>query len=440
MEQKTSKKDFEKLRKQSLNYSIKDGAAYAVMDSAGNGYLSPYALALGANNAFIGFLSSVPGLISSLFQLKTPKLMEKHSRKAIVTNFALLQALMWLPLVIISIVNTNFKYALPILLISYTLLVSFNAFISPAWSSWMKDLVKENESGKFFGRRSLIVGFVGLIAILIAGFMLDLFKKNNAVFVGFAILFSIALFARLISRQFLKKKYEPKLKLNKKYYFSFIQFIKKIPCNNFGRFVIFVSLFQLGVYIASPFFTVYILKDLKFSYAMYTILTTAQALATLLSMPLWGKFSDKYGSVKAMKITSMLIPLLPFLWLISRNFCYLVAVQIFAGFFWAGFNLAASIFIYNAVTRERMGLCAAYSNILQTIGVFVGATLGGLLSTYTKLGINPFFALFILSGIMRFLIPIIMMPKIKEVRRVKQFKIKDGIKSQIDGAIRHMRI
>lgn len=438
MEQKNN--SFEKRRKQSLHYSIKDGAAYSVMDSTGNGYISPYAIALGANNSYIGFLSSVPGLISSLFQLKTPKLMEKYSRKAIVTTNALFQALMWFPLVIISLINIKFKYALLIVLICYIILVSFGSAISPAWSSWMKDLVNEKESGRFFGRRNLIVGLIGLVAMLIAGFMLDLFKKSNAIFVGFALLFAIALFARLTSRHFLLQKYEPKLKLNKKYYFTFIQFIKKLPYNNFGKFTIFVALFQLGVYIASPFFTVYMLKELKFSYTMFTFITTIQALATLISMPMLGKFADKYGNIKIIKITSFLIPFLPFLWLLSQNFYYLSFVQLLAGFFWAGFNLSASNFVYDSVTRERMGLCVAYSNILYTIGIFIGATLGGLLSTNIRIGINPFFALFLLSGIMRFLIPIIMLPKIKEVKRVKQFSIKDGIKSQIDGVIKHIRI
>lgn len=409
------------------------------MDSAGNGYISPYAIALGANNSYIGFLTSIPGLIASLFQLKTPKLMEKRSRKSIVTSNALFQALMWLPLVIISLLNFRFKYSLLVLLICYVILISFNAVISPSWASWMKDLVKE-KSGKFFGKRNLINGFTGLIAMLIAGLMLDSFKRFNLVFIGFAILFITAFFARLASRHFLKMKYEPKLKLNKTYYFTFAQFVKKMPYNNFGRFVIFVALFQFAVNIASPFFTVYMLKELRFSYTVFTLITTVQALATLVAMPLWGRFSDKHGNICSLRITSMLIPLIPFLWLFSHNIYYLMAVQIFAGFFWAGFNLSASNFIYDAVTRERMGLCVAYSNIINNGGLFVGANLGGLLSTHITVGISSFFTLLILSGIARFIVPLFMLPKIKEVRKVQKFRIEEVIRQQIYNMIRNPRI
>ncbi len=415
---------FEKIRKKSLKYSIKDGSAYAVMDSVGNGYISPYAIAIGANNSYIGFLASVPGLITSLFQLKTPKMMEKHSRKSIVTTFALFQALMWFPLVVISLINMRSKYALFLLLVFYVILVSFNAAIGPAWASWMKDLVKEKESGKFFGRRNLITGFIGLIALLATGFILDWFKKANSVFIGFAILFGIAMIARLASRHFLTKKYEPKLRLDGDYYFTFWQFIKRMCYNNFGRFVIYIALFQFAVNIASPFFTVYMLKDLKFSYLLFTILTTAQSLAMLISMPLWGRFADKHGNRCTLKIAGIIIPFVPLLWLFSSNLYYLIAVQILSGLFWAAFNLSASNFIYDSVSRERMGLCVAYSNVLNTVGVFIGATLGGLLSTHIRTGINPFFALLILSTLFRFIVSFVMLPKIKEVREIKEFKIE----------------
>ena len=46
-------------------------------------------------------------------------------------------------------------------------------------------------------------------------------------FLGFAILFFLAMIARLVSRYYLIKQYEPKFKEDEKYYFSFSQFVKK---------------------------------------------------------------------------------------------------------------------------------------------------------------------------------------------------------------------
>jgi MFS family permease len=77
--------------------------------------------------------------------------------------------------------------------------------------------------------------------------------------------------------------------------------------------------------------------------------------------------------------------------------------------------------------------------VFNTLGVFIGAILGGFLSNYITV-INPFFALFIISGVLRFIIPFIMWKKISEVRKVSHFNIKDGIKEQIDSIMKLLRI
>ncbi len=435
MEQKKRDGLSEEQRKKSLSYSIKDGSAYAVMDSVGNGYVSPFALALGANNAFIGFLASLPGLVTSLFQLKTPRLMERYSRKSLVVSNALFQAFMWLPLVIISLLYFRLGNPLLLLLVFYVVLVSFNAAIGPAWASWMRDLVPVDESGRFFGRRNLIVGFIGLVAMLLAGFVLDFFKEFNLVFIGFALLFATAFIARLASRYFLSKKYEPRFKLQDRYYFTFAQFAKGMLFNNFGRFVLYTGMFQFAVQLASPFFTVYMLKNLGFSYVTFTFLVTVQSFASLIAMPFWGRFSDKYGNLRTLRIGGFLIPLIPVIWLFSSNIYYLAFVQLFSGVIWAAFNLSASNFIYCAVSRERMGLCVAYSNIFNTIGVFVGATMGGFLSTrisYLFPAITSLAGLFILSAVMRFIVSLGLLSSIQEVMKVKRFDLRASIRHEIN--------
>ena len=109
-------------------------------------------------------------------------------------------------------------------------------------------------------------------------------------------------------------------------------------------------------------------------------------------MPLWGRFSDSYGNLKSIKISGFLVPLVPFLWIFSYYFAnnsqsfllpYLIIIEIFSGFAWAGFNLSAGNFIYDAVTRQRMAICVSYFNILNGIGAFMGATLGGIISSFS---------------------------------------------------------
>jgi len=139
-------------------------------------------------------------------------------------------------------------------------------------------------------------------------------------------------------------------------------------------------------------------------------------------MPFWGKFIDKYGCVRTMSVTVWLIPAIPILWLVSPSVYWLVFVQIISGVVWAGFNIASGTFTYNAVTKERMNLCIAYTSILNGGAVFFGAMVGGLIASMEISFMNVFLFVFLVSGIARFLIIGPLFPLIQEVRQVKPAK------------------
>ncbi len=412
--------------KKSLKYSVISGSFYGVTDGTGNSYISPFAIAMNASNNEIAMLSSIPNLIGPLSELGTTKAIEKlKGRKKVVMLSALLQSFILIPILLIPFL---FLQNGPIILIAlFSLYAIFGFFLGPALTSWMGDLVPENERGIFFGNRGRIIGFITLVASLAAGFFLDIFPKNR-VFIGFSILFLVAFLARLASVYFMGKKYEPKLVLKKKLQFSFIEFLKKMPFNNFGKFAIYSSLINFAVYVAAPFFSVYMLKDLQLSYTKYTIAIITSGVATLIGLPLWGKFGDKYGNIRALKICGFLIPLVPLLWVFSSNFYYIILIQIYAGLVWSGFNLSTTNFIFDSTSVQRRATCDAYNTILMGFGAFVGATLGGYLATNLEISfMNVFFFIFIVSTILRFSISAIMLPKIKEVRKVKRTALLDII-------------
>ncbi len=439
---KLSKISEGRLKTKARKISVEEGCAYSVTEGIGNNYITPYALALGATNIHIGFLSSLPNLIGNFSQLYALKLMKKISRKKLAFTAALLQAFTWLPLIGIGslffILNITTPIV-PLLLVSvYTILITFGSFMAPVWSSWMKDIIPSRHSGKYFGMRHRICGAVALVSMLIGSFILDYFKKTN-LFLGFIILFTVAFVFRLISAILFTKKYEPQLTLEEGYYFTLWDFVRRMHSNNFGKFVIYVSSMMLVTAIASPFFAVYMLKNLQFSYLTYIIVTTSSILSALLFMPLWGKFSDKYGNLNSIKICGFLVPFVPVAWVFTPfiliNFPgflvpYLITIEFFSGFAWAGFNLSAGNFIYDAVTRQRMAICVSYFNILNGTGIFLGATLGGFIASidFPLLGLNSLLFIFLLSSVLRLIISVSMVSKINEVRHVKHFGIEQAKK------------
>lgn len=416
---------YEKERSRKL--SVKEGSASSVMSGFGSDYVSAYALkGLNANNAEIGFLSALPNLISPIAQVFGSRLMEKYPRRRLMVLFAALQALMWLPIMSLSFLiwRNVFPAALPyMLIVLYTLLSVFGSLAGPPWFSLMGDLVPEKIRGKYFGNRNKICSSVELVSVLTAAFLLDYFKTKGMALVIFSILFFLAFVFRSISAGLLRKHYDPPFKLEEGYYFSFWQFIRKAWTNNFGRFVIFVALIQFASAIASPFFTVYMLKDLAFSYKTFIIVNFSSTVFTILFMPVWGKFSDKYGNRALLKLGAILIPLIPLLWIVNPSPVYLVLVpQLISGVAWAAFNLASSNFIYDCVSVSRRGICVAYYNVIVGAGAFAGASLGGLLAFYVNLSfINPILLVFLISGVARIL-SALAISYIKEVKSVKKAK------------------
>ena len=248
---------------------------------------------------------------------------------------------------------------------------------------------------------------------------------------GFLIIFLIAFLGRGLSAYLLTKQYEPAIKYHEGYYFSFWSFIKKMRFNNYGHFVIFNTIVLFGTAIASPFFSVYMLKNLQLSYISYTLVLISPIVATIFFMPWWGRFADRFGNIKTMKIASWLVPFVPILWLLSTVIPpillvpYLLVIEFYSGMAWAGFNLSTGNFIYDAVTRERVGVCFAYENVISATGTVVGATIGGVIVSYKFdiLGLNAILFIFAISAIIRLLVPLTMLSLVKEVKTVEPFKM-----------------
>lgn len=420
------------LIEKSKKYSLKDAGFVNGTVGFGDNYISAYGVALNASPTQIGLLTSMPNLFAPFAGLMTHKFMEKNPRKKIFGLSILLQSLMWLPIIFVSFLFLkNITYAPLLLVLFYTIYALFGNFASPAWISWIGDLVIGKESGRFFGLRNKIGGVTALISMIIAGLILDLFRKTSAinssyVFIGFGLIFFIAMIFRFVSRHYVLKQYEPEIKLKKENYFSFSQFLKAIPKSNYGRFALYISLIVLATNIAGPFYTIYMLRDLGFSYFYFMLIQVAAALALFLFMSKWGNFSDRYGNIITIKITAYLVPIVCFLWPVSVfiampfKFYFLMTINFFSGFAWAGFNLAAGNFVFDAATPQKRGLCSAYSAVMNGFGVVIGTTIGSLIISYSNISfMNVILFVSLVSGIARFLVSFAMVSEIKEVREVE---------------------
>lgn len=407
-----------RLVKKSLRYSVLDGSAYSAMLGLTQDCITPFALALKATTAQVGLLVSIPNLAMALSQLTVPRLAEKaRSRKKFILPIALAHALMWLPVLLIPWLFPGEKVWW--LIGFFTVITALGSLGNPVWGSMMADLVPEEMRGKFFGFRGRVGGLLTLIFFFVGGAILEV--SNKSVFVGFAIIFGLALVFRLISWFFLSRMYDPPSSATRHSAFKLVATLKKMPSTNVGKFIIYVALMKFATYLAGPFFAVFMLRDLKFSYLTYVGITATADLVNILFLSFWGKRADKAGNIKVLRITALLVPLVPLLWIIGRDFYYLIPIQVLSGFAWSGFNLVSVNFLYDAASPEKRTQYIALANALNGVAICLGALTGGLLATHLpNLFGYQLLSLFLISGIARGLVGIRLYSRVFEMRRVRE--------------------
>lgn len=407
----------------SLYFSLLDGIFASIMSGFTLNYVVPFSLSLGATNFHVGLLNGIAQLAGSVAQLMTMRVIDYiKSRLKLIYVFVYLHGLSFLliPSVLLFKGDTRIYWFIFIITLG-TILTSIAA---PAWWSLMSDTVDKEKYGEYFAWRGKILGIVSLIASFVAGIFLGVIKEK---LLGFIVLFTLAGVARMISGYFISKMEDIPVYMPEERQFSYYQFIKRVKESNFVKYVIFVGLLNFAVFISAPFFSVYMLKELNMSYYEYTIVTLSAAVTGLFFLPFFGKLADKVGNVKIIKSTAVLISLLPLLWVFSKNLFYLILINAFAGYVWAGFNLTTVNFIFDATSEEVRTRCVGYFNFTNGIFIFLGTIFGGWLVTHLPAIVakSKFLSLFTLSFILRSLVTIFFSNKFKEVRQAEYIATRE---------------
>ncbi|MFW9829095.1 MAG: MFS transporter [Candidatus Thorarchaeota archaeon] len=404
-----------------MQVSIAEGSFGVFSSVLADNYIVPFSLSINSSLFQVGLISSLGNLISPIGQIIGSHQIEMKPRKHIIISGILGQAFIW-PLLIIIVLLYQFnifQISLPwILILIFLTYMLFTGIMTPPWFSLMGDIVPENNRGRYFAKRNLITQSIGLIGIVLLSFLLDWFKFQNIVYYGFILLFILGFITRLISAFLYTKHYYPPFLFESEDHIKISQFIKEIPKSNFGKFTLFVSLLTLAQWTAKPFFAVYMLTELHFEYSLFMTINLSSTLMGLMIFPLLGRFSDRYGNVKLLRIGAIIIPFLPLFWIIYVTPLQIfLGIQIFSGIGWTAFNLATSNFIYDNIPSKNRGTYIAFYNSLIGLAIITGGLFGSALISFIDVSfLSSYHFIFLLSGILRITFVLIFLRKIKEVR------------------------
>ncbi|MEM7819620.1 MAG: MFS transporter [Candidatus Aenigmatarchaeota archaeon] len=411
---KIEKKNIDKKIHKSLQYSITEGVFNTASSSITESYITPFALMLRASNLDIGLLFSIRNFANTIAQIPGAKLTEFFDRKFIwFFSQIISRIIIWIPIILLPFIPL--KNPITLLILLFAIAGFFSALRSPAWSSLMGDLVPMKIRGRYFGWRNTINGIAGVVATLAAGFLLSYY--------GFPLIFIIAIILAAISIPLFLKIYEPPFKkiyhykhrfeFNPRYWPNTLRVNRSLAI-----FTVYIFFMYLAVEIASPFYAVYMLRELKIDYIWFGILTVIGAVARILSFKYWGKLNDKFGSRKILIVCGFFGIFTPFGWMLVFDIFTIAILKVFDGFIWSGFDMVVFNYLLDITPAEKRPQYVANFNFFIGIGVILGSVIGGILaeswSNTTFLWLHGLQIIFLLSFLLR-LACLLLLPKLGEV-------------------------
>ena len=264
--------------RRNLRWFFSDGSFSAASDSITVTYLTLYLLAMGATGAQIGWLTALSSLIAVVVLIPGAMLAERaKSRKKVVLYSA--GYVSRLVLLLLALVPFVFGGQAAIIVV-VVLKVCGDACANlgfPAWASLAADFVPLAWRGRYFGSRNIIMGIIGMIVTYAIG---QLITSVGAP-IGYQIAFGIAFLFGSISTFSYAHLQEPPtapLEVAPKTYTPAAILDTLRSDRSFLAYCIYVMVWNFGLNLAGPFFTVYQVQVLKASAVMVGFISIASTL------------------------------------------------------------------------------------------------------------------------------------------------------------------
>lgn len=372
-----------------LNLVIADGlSAEAMVVFTSGTFLTAMALNMGATNFQLGLLAALP-TFTTMFQLAAIWMVQRFNNRKVVT--ALFNFLARLPLIAIGVIPFVFTAGTSVQVLIMLLFFQhiFGDIGGAAWNSWMKDLIPGERLGSFFSHRSRMAQTLNVTLSLATAVGIDYVKTHYPHYeiLTYNMLFMLGGILGMLSVGLLLRTPEPKAQvINDK---LFTLFSKPLRNKNFRNLLIFNSFWAFALNLATPFFAVYMMKTLGLPVAYIIALGIAGQLSSIVSIKLWGRYSDRFSNKNIINICGPVyvacIIAYAFAGMagsIHATIAMLAGIHILSGVATAGINLSLSnIGIKLAPNSEAIAYIST-KNMLVALFSTIAPMLGGLMADF----------------------------------------------------------
>lgn len=357
-----------------LHAIVADGVAFSVMVGLGETYIAAFVLAAGHGEVAAGLIATLPVLAGAVFQLVTPYAVRRlDSYRRWIVLCASLQAAALAPLAIGGALGGIELAWIALATVAYW---TFGMATSPAWNAWVTTLVPAEIRKLFFARRARLCHAALFAGLLVAGLALQWGKDRGRELALYAVLFSGALLARLVSAAFLARQSERPGLVGEHRAQASGGLFSAIRSAGSGHMLAYLLSATAVVHVSAPYFTPYWLGPLRLSYAQFMTLIATALLARIAILPWFAALAERRGTRVLLVLGAFSIVPLPVLWLVSDHFAYLVALQAVSGLAWAALEFATMLSFFEGIAdRDRARVLSAF-NLANASAMAIGSLAG----------------------------------------------------------------
>jgi MFS family permease len=308
----------------------------------------------------------------------------------------------------------NLFAASAVFVVLFSLGRAFDAVATPAWLSWLVDLIPADQHGSFMGRRSAWTSIAAICVLLPSAALIDRATAEGLRTAAFLVVFALGLGIGYLDLFIHRTIPEPRMPAQPRARI-WRGIATVLRDRDFRSWLVFgcTASFAMGLGGAMTLF--YILDDLGYSGRLTTAVAFTAAVplaATVLSAKHIGRFIDRAGVRPALTASFLLISFAPMFWFFATkntDVLLIVAWQFVFGIAAKTSGEAGMKLVMRLPAREDCAMYMAVSTCVQAVAMGLGALAAGeILSTLTGWELHVhgmtlvgFHVLFVLSTALR---------------------------------------
>ena len=372
-----------------FRYFVGDGICSQSMVTLTQGaILVGFALRLGASDSVIGLLSAIIAL-TQLVQIPSIYIVERFRARRRICVFASAGSRTFLLLMGAIPFLVSAQLGVALLLLALLLNASIASVSSCSWNSWMHDLIPQDQLGSLFSKRIALATAVSIPLFIGTGLLVDnsriLFPSFDIT--AYSLLFLFGFTAGMIGLFFLSHIPETRMTEADMKRGFLRQIFQPFKDMNFRKLIIFLGVWNFAVNLASPFFTVYLLKVLGFEMSTVVIFSVLSLLMNIAFLQLWGRVADRFSNKSVLGVCGPLFVICILLWPFATMPAFqlltipmLAAIYLLVGISTAGTTLAAQNIGLKLAPSGKATAYLAANSFVSSIAAGFSPVLGGVLA------------------------------------------------------------